>query len=117
MRISRKPDFLRLMVLLLALLVAAPTAAFALSLEQAKEQGMVGERSNGYLGAVQPTPSPEVQAMLTRINAERRKKYEAIAKKNGTSVQVVEKLAAQKAINLTPPGQYIELGNGWQRKQ
>ena len=42
--------------------------------------------------------------------------YEKIAKKNGTTLHAVEVLAGKKAIAKTPPGQFINLGKGWQKK-
>lgn len=95
-------------------IVADP--AFAMNLEQAKGQGMVGEKSDGYLGSV-GTQSAEVQNLIERINQERKTRYREIAEKNNTSLTAVEKLAAQKAISITPSGQYVQLPDGsWKKK-
>lgn len=86
----------------------------ALSLEQAKAKGSVGEQSDGYLGVRED--SPEASLMAAQINARRREEYRKIAEKNGTSVASVEALAGQKAIAETPPGQYVSKNGEWVKK-
>lgn len=106
--------YLPFYVLLLALLTT-PTA-FALGLNEAKASGYVGEQSNGYLGVVNGAPA-SAQSLVNDINAKRREQYRAIANKNGTSLQTVEQLAGQKAIQRTPSGQYIRNASGqWVKK-
>lgn len=93
----------------------AHTAA-AIGLDAAKAQGLVGETPTGYLAPVK-APSPEVKALVERINGERRARYEAIARKNGIEVSAVEKLAGKKAIEKTPPGQFVRTPGGqWVQK-
>ncbi|HHD63046.1 MAG TPA: DUF1318 domain-containing protein [Desulfobulbaceae bacterium] len=87
---------------------------FALDLGAAKAQGLVGETVTGYLAPVKATP--EVQKLVNSINAKRKAMYAKIAKRNGTSLPAVEQLAGKKAIEKTPPGQFINLGKGWQKK-
>jgi uncharacterized protein YdbL (DUF1318 family) len=100
-------------LLMIALLLPLP--AFALSLDAAKAQGLVGERMDGYLGPVETTP--EVVALVKNINNQRRAEYEKIAGANGQSLEVVQKLAAQKAYELTPAGFYIQgASGGWVKK-
>lgn len=89
--------------------------AQALELDQAKQQGLVGETSTGYIAAVS-APTAEVQALVNRINAERKERYQQIAKKNGTPVAAVEGLAAKKALDMTPSGHYVQSGGGWKKK-
>lgn len=102
--------------LLLALLVSGiSSTAYALDLQSAKSQGLVGEQANGYLGTVQPAAG--VQALVNDINSKRKAHYQEIARRNGTSLQVVEALAGKKAIDLTPPGQFVRDSSGnWLRK-
>ena len=88
--------------------------SFALDLQTAKAQGMVGETMTGYLAPVKATP--EVQKLVQEINAKRKAMYQKIAKRNGTSLQAVEQLAGKKAIDKTPPGQFVNLDKGWQKK-
>jgi hypothetical protein len=94
---------------------AVASSAFALSLAEAKTKGLVGEKSNGYLGAVNPS-NAEAQALIEDINQKRRKAYEDIAKRNGTSIQGVETLAGEKAMQNTKPGNFVEGPGGWVKK-
>ncbi len=89
-------------------------ASLALSLQEAKAQGLVGEQLTGYLGAVKS--SGAVNALVKKTNAKRKKHYMDIAKRNNTSLDSVEKLAGKKAIAKTAKGQFINAGNGWARK-
>jgi len=45
------------------------TSAWAISLDDAKQQGMVGEQLNGYLGVVKS--SSDVNALVKKINSKR----------------------------------------------
>lgn len=91
------------------------SSAFALSLDEAKSKGMVGETVRGYLEAV-AGQNEEVTALVKDINSKRKVEYQAIAQKNGTSLQAVELLAGKKAIEKTPAGQYVKTNGGWQKK-
>lgn len=101
-----------LTALTLALLLAAP--ALALDLDSAKSQGLVGEKINGYIGAVKS--SGEVNTLVSNINAQRKAHYQAISRKNGTPLSTVEKLAGEKLINRAPRGQFVNSGSGWVKK-
>lgn len=103
-------------VILISLLASLfiSSAAFALSLNEAKQQGLVGEQITGYLGTV--TATPEATALVSDINAKRKQKYKEIAQRNGTSLESVEKLAGKTALEKTPSGQFINLGSGWRKK-
>lgn len=91
------------------------SAAFALDLNSAKAQGLVGEKRDGYLGAV--TGNAEAQALADAINAKRKQEYQSIAAQNGQPLNVVEKLAASKAYEMTPKGQYLmDAGGAWVKK-
>ena len=94
---------------------AALGVAFGLSLEDAKTQGLVGERPNGYLGVVNPG-SQEAQALTNEVNAKRRQAYQDIASRNKTQLQAVEALAGEKAIQNTKQGHFVEGPGGWTRK-
>ena len=92
------------------------TSAWSADLHQAKAAGQIGEQPNGYLGVVGNAP-PDVQALVSNINQQRRAAYQNIAQKNGTSLQAVEVLAGKQAIDKTPPGQYIRTPSGqWIKK-
>ncbi|MDP1945960.1 MAG: YdbL family protein [Nitrospirota bacterium] len=88
---------------------------FALTLDEAKSKGLVGEKSNGYVGLVSPG-SGEAQALANEVNQKRRQAYEEIAHRNGTSLNAVETLAGEKAVANTKPGNFVEGSGGWVKK-
>lgn len=96
----------------LSAIMALP--ALALDLDQAKENGLVGETNSGYLAAVKS--SSDVDALVSDINEKRKAHYQDIAQKNGIKLQAVEARAGLKAIEKTPAGQYVNTGAGWQKK-
>jgi uncharacterized protein len=98
---------------ILCLTAVAP--AFAMSVEEAKTKGLVGEKANGYLGVVNPG-SQEAQSVTNEVNKKRRQAYEDIATRNRTQLDAVEALAGEKAIQNTKPGHYVEGPGGWTRK-
>lgn len=100
-------------VFIFGLAMFSPAAA--LSLEEAKAKGLVGEKPNGYLGAVNPS-GPDVQALTTEVNQKRRQAYEDIARRHGTQIESVETLAGQKAIQNTKTGHFVEGPGGWTKK-
>lgn len=91
-------------------------AAGGLSLDDAKRQGLVGETVEGYLAAVKGSPSAAVKALVDDVNAKRRAEYQRIARENGLELSQVEALAARKAIEKTPPGDWVRVNGDWRRK-
>lgn len=107
----------RIFALLTVLLSVLATPAFAISLDAAKAQGLVGERLDGYIGAVASAPSGEVTGLVSSINTARKAEYAKIAARNGQPVSVVEKLAAAKLIERLGAGQFfMDKGGNWVRK-
>ena len=101
--------------ILTSCLLFAAQPAFAIDLQTAKDQGLVGETPSGYLEAVN-APSAEIKKLVNNINAQRQQKYKEIAARNNTSLEAVELLAGKKAIEKSAPGSFIKLGGSWQRK-
>jgi len=97
------------------LCLAAVAPAFAMSVEEAKTKGLVGEKANGYLGVVNSS-SQEAQSLTNEVNKKRRQAYEDIAARNRTQLDAVEALAGEKAIQNTKPGHFVEGPGGWTRK-
>ncbi|MCW8832051.1 MAG: YdbL family protein [Colwellia sp.] len=90
-------------------------SAWAISLDQAKQQGLVGEMANGYLGVV--VTSPEVTSLVASVNAKRKSLYLDIARKNKLTMKQVTALAGEKAIAKTSSGHYIKMpSGGWIKK-
>ncbi len=99
----------------LAAAFAAFTPAYALTLDQAKAQGVIGEMSTGYVG-YPSGPSAAVKQLGDGVNLGRKARYGEIAAGQGTSLSVVEQLAGQKLVQQAPAGQYVHDGSGWRRK-
>ena len=101
--------------LLLCTFIALP--ALALTLQEAKEQGLVGEQRDGFLGLVSASASNELRAMIESINTQRRERYQQIAQQNGIELRQVAALAYEKAVEATQPGHFIQDASGaWVRK-
>lgn len=119
MSVSLRPSLL--VALVAALWLSLPALADAAdsadsAMAAAKAAGSIGEQVDGYLGAVPGAPAG-TDALVARINAERRAYYANIAAKNGTASNIVARLAGKKLIQRTPPGQYTRSASGqWLKK-
>ncbi len=91
-----------------------PSQAFALDLASAKQQGLVGEKPDGLVGAV--SGGAEVQQIVAETNAGRMKVYKDTAAKQGVPVEQVQAIAAQKLIGMAGPGQYVMSNGQWVKK-
>ncbi|RBP33988.1 hypothetical protein DET50_101331 [Marinobacter pelagius] len=106
-------------VLVLALCLSLP--ALAMSLEEAKQQldtakqsGLVGETPTGYLAVVKADGN--AREIVDAINEARRQEYSRIAAKHNIPVAEVEAVAGKKAVEKTPAGQFVRVGDKWVRK-
>ena len=64
MQMNMRPTRCLAFMILLVVLLGAPTSLWALTLGEAKAKGLVGETSSGYLGIVSGKGSREVQALM-----------------------------------------------------
>lgn len=91
-------------------------SAWAISLDDAKQQGLVGEMQNGYLGVV--VNSAQAQSLVADVNEKRKNIYLNLARKNKITLEQVTALAGNKAVSKTQPGHYIQNAAGqWIKKQ
>lgn len=108
----------RMMVSVLGLaltMVVGMSAAFALDLHDARRAGVVGEKTDGYVAAIQS--SPEVETLVADVNRRRKEEYARIAAQNGQSVDVVAKLAAAQIIAKLGAGEYYQDASGaWAKR-
>nr|VFJ66995.1 MAG: hypothetical protein BECKDK2373B_GA0170837_11823 [Candidatus Kentron sp. DK] len=95
-----------------ALLFCSPL--FALSLEDAKSRGLVGETASGYLAA--RNAAGDVKSLVASINAKRQAHYREISGRNGTPLGTVEKIAGKKLIERAGKGEYYQQGGAWKRR-
>ncbi|AFJ47060.1 YdbL family protein [Shimwellia blattae] len=91
------------------------TAAAALTLDEARQQGRAGETLSGYLA---PRASDEqTLALVKQINDARARNYQQLATSNNISVDDVARLAGQKLVERAKTGEYVKGINGmWVRK-
>ncbi|EGM6242264.1 YdbL family protein [Salmonella enterica] len=105
-------EYLILWVLTLSLLTPS---VWALTLDEARTQGRVGETLNGYLVALKN--DAETQKLVLDINHARRASYQQLADSNHLPVDEVAKMAGQKLVERARPGEYVQGINGkWMRK-
>lgn len=98
-----------------ALLALVCQSAQALTLEQARAEGRVGETLSGYLAPV--AQDADTQALVVRINAARSASYQQLASQNNVPVNEVAKMAGQKLVARAQPGEYVRGMNGqWLKK-
>lgn len=91
------------------------TAVQALTLDEAKQQGRVGETLSGYIAPVKQ--DAETQALVKRINAGRAEKYQEVADNNHIALDEVARMAGQKLVTRAAAGEYVRGINGqWMKK-
>ena len=91
------------------------SSAMALTLNEARSQGRVGETFNGYLMALKT--DDETQALVNDINKARALSYQQLARQNNVSTEEIAKLAGQKLVARAKPGEYVQGINGkWLHK-
>lgn len=106
--------------LALTSVVVAP-AAFAgdPQIDSAKEQGIVGEQLDGYLGFVtRDGAEPSLVRKVDEINAKRRGLYQKLANQSGTSPAQVAMVTGMKQIEKATPGAMVVDSTGfWVRAE
>ena len=81
-----------------------------------KEKGLVGENNKGYLEFV--GSKKEKADVIEAENADRKKVYNAIAKQQGTTVELVGTHRAIQIAQKAKPGEWLQDANGkWYKKQ
>ncbi|WP_031519296.1 YdbL family protein [Siccibacter colletis] len=99
---------------LLTLVMVSPLA-FGLTLDEARQQGRVGETLSGYIAPLKQ--DSDTQALVKQINAARAESYQALADSNNIAVDDVARMAGQKLVARAQPGEYVRGINGkWLRK-
>ena len=97
------------------LVLAISPQAPAITLNEARAQGRVGETLSGYLAPVRQ--DPETLALVSDINAARSESYQKLADSNNLPVDEVAKMAGQKLVARAQPGEYVKGINGkWLKK-
>ena len=96
-------------------LVAAPVAAQD-AVVAARSAGLVGERYDGYLGAVGPL-SPALRSQVAAINIKRRSLFSGLASQRGVAAQDVGIATACALLARVAVGEAYLLSEGnWRRR-
>jgi len=97
----------------LILVFAVPV--FAMDLHEARAQGMVGERADGYAEAL--SKAGGVSALVADVNSKRRAEYARIARDKSQPMAVVGKLAAVEIIKGLSAGEsYMGDDGSWKKR-
>lgn len=101
-------------LVVLSCLLLSP-AVMALTLDQARAQGRVGETFDGYIAAVRQ--DAETQALVKQINEGRTHQYQLLAQQNNMTTRDVAEIAGKKLVERAKPGEYVRGINGqWLKK-
>ncbi|MBA0038430.1 YdbL family protein [Pantoea sp. BIGb0393] len=101
-------------IALVVALLLVPSA-WALTLDEARQQGRVGETLSGYVAARQQ--DDVTIELVKRINAGRMEQYQRVAQQNNLTASEVARIAGEKLVNRAGSGEYVRGINGqWLRK-
>jgi uncharacterized protein YdbL (DUF1318 family) len=104
----------RLFLTIVAVMVFT-SPAFALDLQSARSSGVIGEKNDGYVAVLKP--SPEVNAFAAKVNEGRQIECMRISKENGQTIGVVAKVAAETIVNKISAGSHYQAADGsWKIK-
>ena len=85
------------------------------SISQFKSDGIVGEDNKGYLAFV--TSKVKYDDVVRAENTDRKKVYSAIAKQQGTSVELVGERRAKQIADRAKSGEWLQRESGeWYKK-
>lgn len=98
-------------------LIFAMQTAWAIDLQTAKAEGLVGEANTGYLAAVQQPASAEVRSLIADVNSKRRAQFQRTASSTGATLAQVAHRFYELAVERTRPGNYYQDASGrWKKK-
>ena len=104
-------------ILVTLFMLLAVQSAWAIDIHAAKDQGLVGESTTGYLAAVQKPASTDVNALIAVVNNKRKAQFKAAAQKTGTTVAQVQNRFYELAVQKTHAGHYYQDSGGkWIKK-
>ena len=84
----------------------APAMALDPIIERAMDQGVVGERIDGYLGIISGADAA-VSRKVDEINAGRRAAYANMASREGVNLTDVARLTGERLVAAQPSGHYV----------
>jgi uncharacterized protein YdbL (DUF1318 family) len=113
----KRNDWIKNLFLVLVIGMLTTSIAGASPLTQPKADGLIGEQANGYIGLVRQDVPAEIKKLVDEVNAKRKAGYQEIAAKQGVSLESVELIGGNTAIEKTLPGNYVRDASGaWRIK-
>ncbi len=107
---------LKLVMAAIAFAVASGAPAQSPIVDQARAQGLAGERYDGYMGVAGPA-SPALRSAIGAINIQRRSLYSDLAARKGASPQEVGLTAGCQLLGRVAVGEAYLLSDGkWRRR-
>ena len=104
-------------VIALLFLLMACSGAWAIDLESAKDQGLVGESVTGMLAAVKTPPGADVEALIRDVNKKRMARFKQAAERTDATLEQVTARFYQLAVEKTRAGHYYQDSAGnWRKK-
>lgn len=92
-------------------------SALAINLQQAKQQGLIGEAKNGFIAVIKSDNNADINHLITTVNNHRKDTYHAISLSHNLSLLEVKQRAYHKAIEKTQPGNFYQDNTGsWKKK-
>ena len=96
--------------------MALPAQAQSPGIAQAIQDGVIGERYDGYMGYA-GTPSPELRRQVSAINLRRRNLYIELSTRRNVSPELVGMATACQLLSQLPAGEPYLLRDGvWRRR-
>ena len=83
--------------------------------EELKKAGVIGETSDGYLDYVKKKDSKAAD-VVDAENADRKDLYEAIAKRENTTADLVAERNAKRNFEKAKAGEYLREDGKWKKK-
>jgi len=116
-RPTRRQGLIGVAALGLALLGLSPAAqAQVRPLDAPRAAGTVGERFDGY-AVTRGTVTPEITALVDKVNAERKALYAERAKAEGVAILDIGKIYAAEIIKSAPAGTwFLSEAGEWKQK-
>ena len=91
----------------------SPASAASAIIENAKDNCIVGEQADGYLGFVPgASASSELRSEVRDANQQRKAVYADIAKRTNVTVDVAATRTASRLVNEAKRGQCVRDANG-----
>lgn len=103
-------------LLIATTLLLTSQLSLALTLDEARSQGLLGENTRGYV-ELTPRGKSDAEALMTEINSQRKARYLEIATKQKTELTAIEKIAGEKIIEKLNAGEFYKDSNGtWHKR-